>query len=111
MEGVWGPIDGFYIAAYAGPSASGKRYCAYAKVCWSQPDSYWESDCVFKLFGGEEHDSELDALHSAALEAYSAVADLPPRARELAEYHRTSHVEIPRIFVHSWMRPRVPAFL
>ena len=111
MEGVWGPVDGFYIAAYAGPAPSGTGYCAYAKVCWSQPSSYWESDVVFKLFGGEHHDDEKEALHSAALEAFAAVSDLPPRARELAEYKRSARVEIPRIFVHSWMRPRVPSFL
>ena len=52
MERIWGPVNGFYLAAYAAPAGDGERYCSYAKVCWSRPASYWDADCAFKVFGG-----------------------------------------------------------
>jgi hypothetical protein len=79
MEKIWGPINGFYIAAYAVPVADGKRFCSYAKVCTAQPDSYWEARCLFKLFGGEHHDTEIGALAFARLAAQAQLERIPSR--------------------------------
>ena len=53
MERIWGPVNGFWLAAYAAPAGDGERFCSYAKVCWTRPENYWEADCAFKIFGGE----------------------------------------------------------
>ena len=55
MEKIWGPLNGFYVAAYAAPIGGGERFCSYAKVCWTKPENYWDADCAFKLFAGEDH--------------------------------------------------------
>jgi hypothetical protein len=86
MERVWGPVNGFYIAAYAAPVAEGERYCSYAKVCASAPGTYWDADAVvFKLFGGEYHASPEAALLSAQLVARNAIGRIPPGALTLLE--------------------------
>ncbi|MDB5858727.1 MAG: hypothetical protein JWQ76_2416, partial [Ramlibacter sp.] len=69
MERLWGPVNGFYVAAYAAPVGDGERFCSYAKVCWIRPDSYWDADCAFKLFGGEQHSTAAAALAMANLVA------------------------------------------
>lgn len=79
MEKVWGPVNGFYIAAYAIPVADGERFCSYAKVCTACPDNYWEAQCLFKLFGGEDHDSEIGALAYARLAAQAQIERVPSR--------------------------------
>lgn len=54
MESIEGPFKGYYVAAYAHaiedrPGA----YVAYAKVCRSRPQSYWEAeDCLLKESSG-----------------------------------------------------------
>ena len=83
MEKIWGPVNGFYIAAYSIPVAGGERFCSYAKVCAERPDSYWDAQrCVFKLFGGEDHDTEVAALAYARLAAQAQIEHIP--ARELS---------------------------
>ncbi|MGE4241423.1 hypothetical protein [Ramlibacter sp.] len=81
MEKVWGPINGFYIAAYAVPIADGQRFCSYAKVCAEPPGTYWDALCLFKLFGGEDHDSEIGALAFARLAAQAQIERIPSRDR------------------------------
>ena len=88
MERIWGPVNGFYLAAYAAPTGDGDRFCSYAKVCWARPESYWDADCAFKIFCGEHHRSEEGALASAALEAGNEISLLPRHARALAEQRR-----------------------
>jgi len=109
MERIWGPLNGFYVAAYAEPIGDGDRYAAYAKVCWTQPESYWEADCAFKLFGGEHHASEEAALRCVALEARSEITQLPSHARSLAERRQRDHIQIPRLVVGTFFRHRVAA--
>ena len=86
MERIWGPVNGFFIAAYAAKAGEGDRYCSYAKVCASAPPSYWEAgDIVFKLFGGEYHSSPEAALLSAQLVSRNAIGRIPPGAITLLE--------------------------
>jgi hypothetical protein len=106
MERIWGPVNGFYLAAYAAPMEDGKRNCSYAKVCWSRPESYWDADCAFKIFGGEHHSTPDSALSAVALEARTEIACLPRRARSLAERRRRDRVPVPRLFVTALFRHR-----
>jgi hypothetical protein len=86
MERVWGPVNGFYIAAYSAPVGEGARYASYAKVCADLPASYWEADnVIFKLFGGEYHSSPEAALLSAQLVARNAIGRIPAGALTLLE--------------------------
>jgi hypothetical protein len=108
MERIWGPLNGFYVAAYAAPVGSdGERFCSYAKVCWTRPNSYWEADCAFKLFGGEHHRSIEGALSAVTLDARNEVSRLPPHARSLAEQRQRDHITIPRLFVTTFFRHRM----
>lgn len=106
MERIWGPVKGFYLAAYAAPVAEGEGYCSYAKVCWSRPASYWDADCAFKVFGGEHHRSAEEALRAAAAEAGSEIGSLPPQAQSLAAQRRHDQLPIPRLFVTTFFRHR-----
>lgn len=86
MERVWGPINGFYIAAYAEPVGTSARYVGYAKVCAVAPACYWDADhVIFKLFGGEYHSSPEAALLSAQLVARNAIGRIPAGALTLLE--------------------------
>lgn len=109
MEKVWGPINGFYIAVYATPVADGDRWAAYAKVCWTRPESYWDADCAFKLFGGEYHPTGEAAVSAMALEARNEISHLPSYARSLAERRQRDHIQIPRLVVGTFFRHRVAA--
>ena len=106
MERVWGPVNGFYLAAYATP-VGGDRYASYAKVCWSRPESYWDADCAFKIFGGEQHRSEDGAPTAVELEARNEISYLSPYARRLAAQRLRDQVPIPRLFVTSFFRQRM----
>lgn len=77
MEKIVGPINGFHIASYARPSADGTRYASYAKVCCDRPGNYWDADCLFKLFGGENHPTAAAALAMANVVAREQIEDLP----------------------------------
>lgn len=108
MEKVWGPVNGFYVAAYAAPAADdGEKFCSYAKVCWTRPDSYWDADCAFKVFGGEHHASGQDALNWVARAARDEITHLPSQAKTLAEQRMRDHIPIPRLFVTSFFRHRM----
>ncbi|MBI5276990.1 MAG: hypothetical protein HY854_11055 [Burkholderiales bacterium] len=86
MERVWGPVNGFYIAAYAAPAGDGDRWCSYTKVCARPLASYWEGDqVVLKLFAGEYHSSAETALMAAQLVARNAIGRIPPGAVTLLE--------------------------
>lgn len=104
VESICGPVNGFYLAAYAAPVGDGDRFASYAKVCWTRPDSYWEADCAFKIFGGENHRTLEGALDSVALDARNEITCLPRHARHLAERRQRYHVPIPRLFVASFFR-------
>lgn len=78
MEKIVGPINGFYVASYAWPTADGSRYTSYAKICRDKPSSYWDADCIFKLFGGEHHVTAAAALAVAGVVAREQIDDLPP---------------------------------
>jgi hypothetical protein len=109
MERIWGPVNGFYLAAYAAPVGGGDRFASYAKVCWTRPDSYWDADCAFKVFGGENHRTPEAALNSVSIDARNEISYLPRHALKLAEQRRRDHVPIPRLFVTSFFRHRVAA--
>ena len=107
MERIWGPVNGFYLAAYAAPTDEGDHFCSYAKVCWSRPASYWDADCAFKIFGGEHHRSLEGALTAVARDARNEITHLPRQARSLAEQRLRDRIPIPRLFVTSFFRPRM----
>jgi hypothetical protein len=107
MERIWGPVNGFYFAAYAAPVGDGERHASYVKVCWSKPDSYWDADCAFKLFGGEDHATSEAAIGAAARLARNETARLPPQARTIAERRRREHIEIPNLLVAGFFRHRL----
>jgi hypothetical protein len=98
MERIWGPVNGFYLAAYAAPAGDGEHFCSYAKVCWTRPESYWDADCAFKLFGGEQHRSPEGALGAVALDARNEISYLPVHARTVAEHRQRDPVPVPRLF-------------
>lgn len=77
MEQIVGPISGFYVASYAWPSMDGTRYTSYAKICRQKPADYWTAECLFKLFGGENHATAAAALGTANLVASEQIVDLP----------------------------------
>lgn len=77
MEKIVGPINGFYVAAYAGPSVHSQRYASYAKICRRKPGNYWDAECLFKRFGGEHHPTIASALAMATLVARAQIDDLP----------------------------------
>jgi len=109
MERIWGPANGFYLAAYAAPTGDGGCYCSHAKACRARPESYWEADCAFKIFGGEQHRSLEGALSAVALEALEArneISCLPRHARSLAEQRQRDQAPVPRLFVTSFLRHR-----
>jgi hypothetical protein len=106
MERIWGPVNGFYLAAYAAPLDGGRRYCSYAKVCWSRPASYWDADCAFKVFGGEHHPGADEALSAVALQARDEIGCLPRHARSLAEQRQRDRIPIPRLFITTFFRHR-----
>ena len=107
MERVWGPLNGFYVAAYAAPIGDGDRFCSYAKVCWKRPESYWDADVAFKIFGGEHHRSIEGALSWVAVAARNEVSLLPSQAKALAERRQRDHVPIPRLVVTAFFRHRM----
>ena len=106
MERIWGPVNGFYLAAYALPTGDGEHFCSYAKVCWTRPESYWDADCAFKIFGGEHHGSLEAALAAVALDARDEVWHLPGPARALAEQRQRGRAPIPRLFATAFFRRR-----
>lgn len=85
MEKIWGPVNGFHVAAYALPVAGAARYCSYVKVCYRAPASYWEADCLFKLFAGDRHPSAEAALLHARRLAYAKIACIPQAAVTLLD--------------------------
>jgi hypothetical protein len=86
MERMWGPVNGFWVVAYAAPAGAGDRWCSYAKVCAAAPRSYWDAGTVvFKLFGGEYHSSPEAALLSAHLVSRNAIGRIPSGALTLLE--------------------------
>ena len=107
MERIWGPVNGFYLAAYASPVGDGERFCSYAKVCWKRPESYWDADCAFKIFGGEHHRSVEGALAAVAADARNEVSHLPTHARRLAEQHQRDRIAVPRLFATAFFRHRM----
>ena len=108
MEGIWGPVDGFYLAAYSAPSVDGAHFCSYAKVCWTRPDSYWDADCAFKIFGGEHYRSAEAALEAVARDARNEISCLPRHARTRATQRQRGRSALPRLFAasfrHRWAR-------
>ena len=52
MERIWGPVNGFYLAAYSAPTGDGEHFCSYAKVCWTRPTTYWDAACADLRFAG-----------------------------------------------------------
>jgi hypothetical protein len=98
MERIWGPVNGFYLAAYAAPTDDGQHFCSYAKVCWTRPSSYWEADCAFKIFGGEQHRSAEGALAAVAIDARNETSCLPRHARSQARQRQRFHLPIARLY-------------
>lgn len=109
MEKVWGPVNGFYITAYAIPVADGERFCSYVKVCFERPASYWEAESLFKMFGGEDHDTEIAALAYARMLAQAQLERIPSREPSMlgfAAWDRAKQVVFP---LASQIRPRAHA--
>jgi len=106
MERIWGPVNGFYLAAYAAAAGDGEHFTSYAKVCWTRPESYWDADCAFKIFGGEHHSSLDGALDAVSADAANEISYLPTHARSLAEKRQRDHgrAAIPRLFANAFFR-------
>lgn len=96
VESIEGPFKGYYVAAYAQaiedrPGA----FVAYAKVCRSRPDSYWEAhDCLLKDSSGMPRPSPAEAVALAVdlarlqIRKLPAVDNLPPQfARRPIQTH------------------------
>ena len=77
MEQIVGPVNGFFVTSYAWPSMDGTRFTSYAKICRRKPADYWSANCLFKLFGGEHHETAAAALATANLSACEQIDDLP----------------------------------
>lgn len=77
MEKIIGPISGFYATAYAGPVSDSSLYASYVKICRAKPASYWDAQCLFKRFGGDNHPTVAAALAMAMLVARQQIEDLP----------------------------------
>jgi hypothetical protein len=79
VESIEGPFKGYYVAAYA--HAIEERpgaYVAYAKVCRSRPDSYWEAyDCLLKDSSGMLKPSPAEAVALALDLAKLQIRKLP----------------------------------
>ncbi len=84
METIWGPVNGFYVAAYAERRDTGE-FVAYAKVCRRKPDDYWTADCLLKLFGGEHHGTDEAALVHMRRVACAKIACIPPAAASMLD--------------------------
>jgi hypothetical protein len=52
-------------------------YTSYAKICRHKPEDYWTAECLFKLFGGENHVTVAAALGTANLAASQQIDHLP----------------------------------
>ena len=109
MEKIWGPVNGFYLAAYAAPAADGEHFASYAKVCWTRPQSYWEADCAFKIFGGEHHRSPEAALSAVAADAANEISYLPTHARSVAEHRQRQRQQaaLASVFATTFSRHRM----
>lgn len=77
MEKIAGPFKGCFVATYAWPTIDGVRFTSYAKICRVKPASYWDAQCLFKIFGGEHHATAVAALAIAELLARDQIEDLP----------------------------------
>ena len=106
MERIWGPVNGFYLAAYAAPADDRGHFASYAKVCWRRPESYWDADCAFKVFGGEHHRCAESAIDAVVLDAANEVTQLPSRSRRLAGQRRRRFA-LPRLIASSLLRQRM----
>jgi hypothetical protein len=78
VEHIEGPSKGYYVAAYAAPAEPGGGYVGYAKVCRSQPVSYWEADCLLKDGIGFGMGTPEQAMHAALTLARLHITLLPP---------------------------------
>jgi hypothetical protein len=50
-ERITGPLNGYYLASYACWVPESGQYLGYAKVCVTEPPSYWEAQCCAKFCG------------------------------------------------------------
>lgn len=90
IESIQGPFKGYYVAAYAHAIEDRTgAFVAYAKVCRSRPESYWEAgDCLLKDSSGMPKPSPGEAVALAV-----DLAKL--QIRKLPALH-----ELPPIFAH-----------
>jgi hypothetical protein len=92
IESIEGPFKGYYVAAYAHaiedrPDA----YVAYAKVCRSRPESYWEAeDCLLKDSSGMLKPSADEAVALAVDLAKLQILKLPAVEDLPAQFIRRS---------------------
>jgi hypothetical protein len=106
LEAIWGPVNGFYVAAYAQRKDTGE-FVTYAKVCRTPPEDYWSARCLFKLFGGEHHGNEEAALSHVRRLAYAKIACIPPAAASMLDVALRADSDRLYIPVASAIRSRV----
>jgi hypothetical protein len=80
-------VQGYCVAAYAGPAEPGSGYVGYAKVCRSRPVSYWEADCLLKDGIGLGMRTPEEAMAATMELARRQIALLPP-VEELPAVYR-----------------------
>lgn len=78
MDLVNGRLCGLWVTCYSVQLDSG-RWASYAKVCPHEPTDYWHAQAVFKLFGGEDHRDEAEAIDAAFAAASRQIGRLPSR--------------------------------
>lgn len=79
LERITGPIQGYYIAAYACAMGELQSEClGYFKICVGAPNSYWEADCLFKDCTEAPVNNPHAALREAEDAARRTIGTLPP---------------------------------
>jgi hypothetical protein len=78
-------------------------------VCWTRPESYWDADCAFKIFGGEHHRSAESAMSAVAADAANEISYLPTHARSVAEHRQRQrqHSAFDGLFATTFSRHRM----
>lgn len=66
IERVAGPVNGYFVAAYACPVGElGDHYVAYYKLFKDPPESFWDENFLAQGVDSALHESAEEALDSA----------------------------------------------
>jgi hypothetical protein len=90
MDYIEATDKGYFIAAYACPTDDAPAaYVGYAKICRSEPESYFEAeDCLLKDSSGIVKSTPEEAMSLAVHMARLQVRKLPPLEKLPTMYTR-----------------------